>query len=51
MINESYLFQNEMSAIKTLLFLVGTARELILLSVFRCLICAMFPVMPTVVKD
>lgn len=51
MINEPYLFQNEMSAVKTLLFSVGAARELILLSLFRRLICAMSPVRPTLVKD
>lgn len=51
MINELYLFQNEMSAVTTPLFSVGAARELILLSLFSCLICAMSPVMPTLVKD
>lgn len=40
-----------MSAVKTLLFSVGAARELILLSLFRRLICAMSPVRPTLVKD
>lgn len=39
MINEPYLFQHKMSAVKTGV-LCGAARELILLSVFRCLICA-----------
>lgn len=51
MINEPYLFQNQMSAVKALVFFVGAARELILLSVFRRLISTMFPVMPTLVKD
>lgn len=51
MINEPYLFQNEMSAGKALVFFVGATRELILLSAFSCLICAMFPVKPTLVKD